>query len=64
MLELSNKDSQHTKILLRKKKYSLSIIILMLDTKKIKIKNKSQYTNAPISNHQQSWNRQKHKKSY
>ena len=54
MLELSNKDSQHTKILLRKKKYSLSIIILMLDTKKIKIKNKSQYTNAPISNHQQS----------
>lgn len=37
MLELSNKGSQHTKILLKKQKeqkYSLTIIILMLDTKK------------------------------
>lgn len=51
MLELSNKGSQHTKILLKKQKeqkYSLTIIILVLDTKK----NKSQYTNAPISNQQ------------
>ena len=38
--------------------FSLTIIILMLDTKKIK--NKSQYKNASISNDKQSWNSQKH----